>query len=175
MRKYIKDRDGNPKKPYGNPMNPINGVLEGLFFSAITNRSTGQPYARSVYGSRRLKLPVDRLVTTEKNLYFSDFYCMATSKSKKHAIILVLCEAGSPADYFCCVHLPLMDITCNPFFMLQDNGTAKVATGADVEIFYTEDLDISQYTEFIMDVEHVGTPRITNPQKNIQCRYCNLN
>jgi hypothetical protein len=34
MATYVKDRDGNPLKPYGNPRSPINAGMHGLFFSA---------------------------------------------------------------------------------------------------------------------------------------------
>ena len=172
MKKYIKDGHANPQQPYGSPQNPINGGLEGLFFSAIVDWSTGKPYPTSVYGNRRLTLPVDQLLTTDKNLYFSDFYCMRSGTGNRHTVTLVLCDAGSISDVFCASQLVLLDMGNNSFLQ-KTNGTFWVSKGAYVEIFYTEDLDISNYQNCMSYVESTSTGRNPSPVKNTICRYCN--
>ena len=153
------------KNDYGNPNNPINGRLLGLLFSARFVFSTGEPYGDSQFGPRRLKLPVTHLLTRNKHLYFADFYCMVPGPmtSERHHVTLVLCEPGSVSDAFCASVLPQLNIAGNPFLYINvyQNGTASVhaTKGAYVEIFYTEDMDISNMTQCFEDVD-LGLDRL---------------
>ena len=106
MEKYAKDK-------YGNPECPITEKLDGLFFRAVVDKSTGEPFPNSPYGSKRLQLPAEHLITPEKHLYLADFYCMhrrGSNKVGKHHVSLALCEPGSEADIFCDKVLPRLDI-----------------------------------------------------------------
>ena len=165
------------KDGYGSPQNPINHRLRGLFFSAIVNFSTGEPFPNSRYGPRRLKLPVKHLFKPNKHLYFSDFYDMKSSYNKKrrHNITLVLCEPGSKPDKFCERALPQLNIKNNLFLYISHTGKRVYVTkGAYVEIFYTEDMDISSMKQYFENVEWPGWGRQLYPQKNTRCKYCNL-
>ena len=174
MRKYEKDGHANPDNPYGSPENPINGGLEGLFFSAIVDWSTHKPFPSSVYGEMRLQLPVDELLTTDRNLYFSDFHCMKSGGSQRHTITLVLCENGSEADEFCKSHLVSLDKWTN-HFLRGKSYFWMVTKGAYVEIFYTESIDISPYNinKYMKVVDCEVQGRNPNPQKNTHCKHCN--
>ena len=83
--KIYKEKDGNMTKHlkdgYGNLKCPINRRLKGLFFGAKVVFGTGHPFPNSPYGPRKLKLPVEHLLTKDKKLYFSDFYCKLSSSS----------------------------------------------------------------------------------------------
>ncbi|ESO05638.1 hypothetical protein HELRODRAFT_171297 [Helobdella robusta] len=72
MRTYVKDNSGDPRCP-------INGEINGLFFTASVNYGSqdGAPIPKSPFGKKRLIVPIERLFNVHAcNIYFSDFYCM---------------------------------------------------------------------------------------------------
>ena len=178
FRKIYTEKGGNMTKHlkdgYGNPKSPINRRLKGLFFSARVQFGTGQPYPNSPYGPRRLKLPVEHLLTQDKKLYFSDFYCMLSSSSERHNITLVLCKPGSESDKFCKQMLPQLNAMDNSFLRISSHNVVHITKGAYVEIFYAEDMDISGMKQYFEDVYWPGWGREQNPQKDTRCPYCNL-
>ena len=174
MEKYAKDK-------YGNPECPINDKLDGLFFRAVVDNITGEPFPDSPYGSKRLQLPAEHLITPEKHLYLADFYCMYGRRSNKvnnHHVSLVLCELGSDSDIFCDNVLPRLDIRNNMFLYIAQDGNVRVTQGRRggvyVEILYTEDMDISDLQDRFMDVRYFSGGRFPNPRKNKACPHCNL-
>ena len=168
MEKYAKDK-------YGNPECPISEKLDGLFFRAVVDNITGDPFPDSPYGSKRLQLAAEQLITPDKHLYLADFYCMFKCN---HHVCLVLCEPGSEADLFCDKALPCLDIRNNMFLYIAQDGNIQVTQGrrggAYVEILYTEDMDISDLQDSLMDVHCFVARRNPNPWKNKACLHCNL-
>ena len=174
MEKYVKDL-------YGNPECPLSGKMDGLFFRAVVNNSTKRPFPNSPYGSRRLQIAAGDLITPDKHLYLADFYCMFRGNSKtsvtKHHVTLVLCLPGSDADVICRDTLPRLDILHNNYLVIRKDGvyvTKGRRGGVYVEIFYTENMDISSYSDCFSDVHRFTKGRTKNPRKNTDCPYCNL-
>ena len=170
MKPYIKSMTGDPKCP-------INGRINGLFFMGRTNKyNTSELPPASPYGEMRLVIPAHRLFDSQKNLYFSDFFC----HNKEHHISVVITVPGSYADIYCQSHLlPLMKYE-NEYLRLSPDGTIWTSHSAWVEVLYTEPLDLK--LEFLYsgayftptkvlgagDVYRIGRP------KRSDCCYCNL-
>lgn len=177
----IRERNGGimtvtPKDNGGDQDCPINGGrLSGLFFMASVSYS-GEPLPMSPFGPCRLLVPAEELLGPSYHLYFADFYCMPYSDY--HYVTLVVTVPYSEADDFCTTHLPLLDIEDNPFLFINDYNAYPRVTTADhlfVEVFYTEDLDISKY-KVIPNIPTFGKGHSTpgGIPKNEYCQVCNL-
>jgi len=172
MEVYVKDNSGDQASP-------INGRIDGLFFMA--NNVNGQPPLTSPFGPRRFQVPAKFLLEAAPNVYFVDFYCM---HGRDHYVTLVATRPGSKVDYFC-IHrlLPvdLNDSDTNPFLFWED-GCLYVTchSNLQVEILYTEDIDIYEWMTYggavILDVTSVckGSSTPGGVPKNRNCLMCNL-
>ena len=174
MEVYYKDHSGDAASP-------INGRLQGLFFSTHAHPKSGALPKFSPFGDMRLILPINRLVTGINKLYFADFYC----HKNKHSVTLVITVSGSPADQFCSRSLVELPVTPhgneNPFFF-RKMGTNQYYCSHKliVEILYTEDIDISEELRLnpncLKKVIAVGKRRSVpdSKPKNPHCKLCNL-
>jgi len=144
--------------------------------------TTGEPCRASAFGSTRLIVPVDVLLTLAPRLYFADFYCM---RGKFHYITLVMTRPRSTADNFCQQHLlPLSidDEHDNPFlFRRAGSREMRVAQGVKVEVFFTEDIDVNDFLRrrgatMVENVPLVGKGSSTpgGLPKNPYCHVCNF-
>ena len=168
MRTEFKDNGGDPRSP-------INGRLRGLFFMA--NNVNGQPPPYSYFGPRRIQIEADELFRLAPKLYFADFYCM---KGLRHYVILVMTRPRSQADWFCQNHLVQLDIRNNPFLRFSNGHLyTSNANNFDVEVFYTEDLNIGELQRsrkaFMTTVETRGQGHSTpgGRRKDRFCGICN--
>ena len=170
MKPYIKSMTGDPKCP-------INGRINGLFFMGRTNRyNTSELPPASPYGEMRFVIPAHRLFDSQKNLYFSDFFC----HNKEHHVSVVITVPGSYADTYCQSHLlPLMKYD-NDYLRLSSDGTIWTSHSAWVEVLYTESLDLRfelHYSgAYLTPTKVLGTGEINHigRGKKPDCVYCNL-
>ncbi|XP_067676552.1 phytanoyl-CoA hydroxylase-interacting protein-like [Haliotis asinina] len=171
MAKYIKDRNGDAHSP-------INNNIDGLFFSVSLDRRTGMIPISSYYGNRRLDVPVEALFTQNTNIYFTDFYCTY----KAHYVTVVMTRKGSDTDRFCEATLLQLDPYDNPF-LYREGLTVHTTRALHVEVFYTEDVNITALQEqYGTDrVSFTNTLALGNRQstkhglpKNRRCVFCNL-
>jgi len=170
MHTELKDNGGDPRSP-------INGRLRGLFF--LANNESGEPPPYSYFGPERIQIKSDELFRLAPNLYFADFYCLGTGSGRKHYVILVMTQTGSSADMFCRQNLvPL--VTANNPFLYTNNGQLYTCNNLMVEVFFTEDLNI---TELQRNGKAVMKTVITQGQghstfggkpKNRLCPICNV-
>jgi len=172
------------EKDYGgHPRNPINGQLCGLFFLANVEANL-EPRKYSPYGTKRLMVPSEKLLT-DVNLYFSDFYCL--NLKKPHYVILVVTKPDSKSDEWCRTRLPRLEVN-NPFLRLASTEVEEgeidwelnieCNTGVLVEVFYTENIDLKQFTEeygsyFCDSISH-GTSTPGGVPRNPHCELCAL-
>lgn len=169
MRPYIKDDSGDPGSP-------INGRLNGLFFTASVKpgSKTGEVDARSSFGDTRLCVPTEDFSLPDRNLYFVDFYCMKTTKL--HYVTLVVTRKDSEADRFCLRRLLPLSFDENPFLFYDSSKTLKVSASRRliVECMFTEDIDVRGY-ELIHEVKTRGKGKSTKGgrPKNSSCTICN--
>jgi len=171
MRTELKDNGGDPRSP-------INGQLRGLFF--LANNDSGEPRIASYFGPARIQIKSDELFRLAQNLYFADFYCMGRRPGRKHYVILVMTKMGSSADMFCRQHLVSLDVASNPF-LCNDSGQLCACCGVDVEVFYTEDLNITELqrsgkVQLVKTVIPLGQGHSTpgGKPKNRSCGMCNV-
>ncbi|XP_071113262.1 uncharacterized protein [Haliotis cracherodii] len=157
MEKYLKDNNGDPYCP-------INNKINGLFFSGSKNKKK-IPYF-SLFGNKRLFIPVEELFTSDTRMYFSDFYCHKDT----HYVTVVVTKMGSAEDRFCEGRLIEMDLKDNPFFTVREDTLSQIVSCSQnrgysgssmssqkdvpktftmvsvkkfhVEFLYTEDIDI---------------------------------
>ena len=174
MEVYNKDHSGDAASP-------INGRLQGLFFSTHAHPKSGALPKFSPFGNRRLILPINTLVTGLNKLYFADFYC----HKKKHYVTLVVTIGGSRADQFCSRSLVELPVTPhgneNPFFF-RKGGTNEYYCShkLTVEVLYTENIDIAEEVwvnpNCFSNVIPVGKRRSIpdSRPKNPYCKLCNL-
>ncbi len=172
METYLKDNNGDPGSP-------INGQLEGLFFSASHEKTK-----RSPFGAIRLSLPATVMFNDCPQLYFADFYCNCrcqtpTMCDHQHYVTLVAAKPGSTADRFCHrKQLPRLSLLSNPFLVYRSSsGECEVSTGILVEVLYTEDIDLIQALSNgarLSKVLEIGTSSQTGIPKNPRCPICNL-
>ena len=133
METYVKDYNGDAASC-------INGVIGGLFFSTGLDPRTKRPPNFSFFGSRRLHVPPQLIVTGDTNMYFSDFYC----HYEQHYVTVVVTRSGSHADRFCKGKLPQLNAQDNSFFCTDESYRSfSVSLSVSVEMFYTEDIDIA--------------------------------
>ena len=160
----------------GDPRSPINyGQLRGLFF--MTNNVDGDPPSHSYFGPRRIQIEADELFRLAPKLYFADFYC---TKRLVHYVILVMTRPRSQADLFCRSQFVLLDGTNNPFLRTYNGQLYMPATDdLDVEVYYTEDLNISELLRSEKAVMRTAQTRgqcHSTPgsrKKDRFCRTCN--
>ena len=170
MKKYEKDC-------HGDPANPINEQISGLFFSATMDESSGQPLRQSIYGNTRVKIQPWQLMNENTNLYFADFYCI----NKTHWVQLVLAENQTEIDDTCSQLLIKLDKYKNPFLYISktDPKTIHVTTGATMEVFYTHDVNLPAFGfNNTGDLEYVRTrgpgKSSMGGKKKKGCSKCNL-
>ena len=168
MKPYIKDDSGDPR-------NPINGRINGLFFMASVS-SSGGPIGDSPFGSRRCLIPAEELVNPQThNLYFSDYFCM---RGRRHYITLVVTKKNSDRDNFCRSALPLLDMYHNQFFRYDPVLDIFMVNSSDpyllIEICYTENVDIKNATFKDVPTAGKGSSTPGGLRKNPSCYICNL-
>lgn len=177
---YIKDDNGDPGCP-------INGRINGLFFSGIKHKNLDSPSPISPFGTHRFLLPADRLINTANRLYFSDFYCYGMDV---HYINVVVTQPDSDADRFCSTRLPKLDLSNNPFLMLNGKSAdeqeqsaghtlVEITPVVHVEIFYTEAVDVQDALDhggkiYCTDTIGRGYALPEGVPKNSLCPKCNI-
>ena len=170
MKPYLKDNNGDPRSP-------INGKINGLFFSAIPDER-GMPLPTSPFGVRRLNVPADYWMKNENTrLYFADFYC---NSSSWHYVTLVMTERNREAVDFCRRKLIELDKFKNPFLTIIDDAV-YTSTALHVELLYTDDIDIKQYVSCqyydhrdLELIQSSGTSSLQGIPKTPGCPHCNL-
>jgi len=137
METYLKDASGDLRSP-------INGEICGLFFLATVN-SHGQPFPISPFGDTRILISTKKVLKLTPNMFFADFHCMQ-NKQDIHHVTIVLTKPGSSADEFCSRCLPRLDVNDNPF-LYKEAGQIWVSSAVFVDVFVTEDLDVTSMEE----------------------------
>ncbi|XP_048240577.1 uncharacterized protein LOC124145244 isoform X2 [Haliotis rufescens] len=179
MKAYLKDHNGDQGSP-------INGKLNGLFFSASVQFSTGKVPSTSCFGDKRLYVPADVLFDMDTCLYFTDFYC--TSSRGPHYVTLVMTRKGSDADVFCQTRLRQLNPFNNPFLYKENSVygwqvfTCTCSVCLNIEVFYTENVDIGWLLDrhrndaYFENVETFGQGHssLMGIPKNTRCNLCNL-
>jgi hypothetical protein len=172
MQVYEKDFHGDPKSP-------INGRLDGLFFSVNIDLSTGLLPTSSIYGQHRLLMPPTRILNLCPNFYFTDFYCVNTP----HYVTLVMTQSGSSADCFCQKYLIPLTWDQNPFFEVKKTLAGElqffVRHGIWIEVMVTENINLeeelgvgAEWTPVAMRGNRSGGRR--GLKKKSSCSTCNL-
>ena len=164
MEVYMKDDNGDPRSP-------INGEIEGLFFATHVDPKTGEPPKWSPFGSERVSIPA-RTMMRNSNLYFADFYCKRDSDL--HYVTLVLTKQGSETDCFCEENLLSLDIRNNDFLWRSKQKKVHVTSEVLVEVFYTEDIDLSDPDCTFTTGPSTGTSTLGGLPKDPTCGVCNL-
>ena len=163
------------KDDNGDPGCPINGQVQGLFFSTIVNPQTGKPIFYSPFGSRRLQVKATIMTKMFQNAYFSDFYC----NRSRHYVTVVFTKQGSLTDAFCRDHLVRLDLQNNPFLLYDpDLDIILASQEVHVECFFTEGLRLfpllRDEVAFFTDVPSSGTARFGGLPKREDCMVCNV-
>ena len=172
MRTELKDDGGDPRSP-------INGQLRGLFFMA-NNDTNGEPPPYSYFGPARIQIKADELFRSAPNLYFADFYCMGKGYYSRHFVILAMTKTGSSADLFCRENLVALDRAKNPFLFANDDGQLYTCSAVDVEVFYAENLNITELQSsgkaVMKTVRTLGQGHSTKggKPKNLSCGICSV-
>ena len=178
MQVYRKDHHGDPKSP-------INGRIDGLFFSTNVQYGTTKPIPRSVYGGARLLIPMEQLYSKCTNLWFADFYCI----HDPHFVTLVMTEPNSETDEFCRKHLVPLNWKTNRFlsrelvYDYRSNKTEPIfrvtTSGVFVEVFFTEGFNINRYLRasglyiYVAMTGQRSGGRV-GLKKATNCRICNI-
>lgn len=172
MEPIMKDESGDPR-------NPINGRLEGVFFTASVKKdSDSKPLQKSPYGSSRFQVPLEYLIDSDcYNLYFADFYCAGTNI---HYVVLVVAEVDSKADHFCGNNLPLLDWDNNDFLTCDgddDYFEVTSTTSCIIELFYAKVVNVRRAlkmggAQLRNDIPSFG--RRQELYKNLNCSTCNF-
>lgn len=171
MRPTLKDSSGS----HGSP---INGKLQGVFFSCNTEFDTGLPSKDSPYGPLRFQVPAGHLLNPNICLYFADFYCMYTAY---HYVVLVLAPVGSDGDNFCRTRLPMLDLACNPFLTYTaaqlPGEEPQYCHASDVilEVLFTEPVHLDQGSvDQIRGRHQLMSLTTANAKKDPSCKVCNI-
>ena len=178
MRHFTKNQTGKIqvylKDTNGDPANPINERLSGIFFGAWMHRKTGYPPATSIYGPERLYIHPSVLLNDQYNLYFSDFYCL----NKSHYILLVITKKFTENDKFCEKYIEKLDMFNNQFLWITPLGSIMVTTKMWVEIFFTDDINLPNIlNNKIIFIKYVKYNKQSSPgpkSKNTNCKVCNI-
>ena len=172
MKPYEKDYNGDP-------CCPINGQIDGLFFSGMVDKKGNLP-TRSPFGDTRFIMPIHKLFNQYTNLYFADFYCNNKDR-QPHYITLVITVPGSSADRFCSPRLLLLDKYSNPYFCIDYRmGCVRINKTVWIEILYTETVDLLHEmmngSTWQRGVETIGKGSSSDKgiPKNPKCKVCNL-
>lgn len=164
MEKHKKDASGDPRCP-------INGQIDGLFFQVNVGFADGEPMHRSVHGPMRLQIPSKAMFDMCPKMYFADFYCYGPGRP--HYVTLVMTKNDSDADKFCMEHLPQIDLQKNSFLRFTDSKTELCKCNIWFEIFFTEDINISEVQG--MQMSYVEWQNYEGPRwKNKYCSHCNV-
>ncbi|XP_048258383.1 phytanoyl-CoA hydroxylase interacting protein-like isoform X2 [Haliotis rufescens] len=164
MRPYTKDGGGDPR-------NPMNGNLDGIFFG-VTLYNSDLPNV-SPFGDTRVKVPLGQVFDEAARLYFGDFYCV-TVKRPTHYVILVLTKPDTEADVFCQQHLIRLNERDNTF-LKKEGETYETLNQKDmwVEVFYTSEVNISGFE--LENTELAARKGITGGiPKPPGCNICNV-
>lgn len=173
METYLKDASGDSRSP-------INGEICGLFFLATVN-SHGQPFPYSPFGDTRVLVRTEEVLRLTPNMFFADFNCMH-NKQHIHHVTIVLTKPGSTADQFCSGCLPRLDANCNPF-LYRKAGKIWVSSAVFVDVFVTEDLDVSGMIERgVAEIEYCVQTRGLGKTsqggqygvKSADCEHCDI-
>ena len=164
MEVYIKDNNGDPRCP-------INGNIDGLFFAVRPEPDTMEIPTVSPFGRRRIILPIDKLIKSNRRLYFADFWC----HNKIHYVTLVVTKPSTDADIFCREHLPKLSLESNPF-LYREISEFYCCEEPRVEIFYTENIDLNKSYIQWDSVRTIGRGSSTpgGKPKRRDCSICNL-
>ncbi|CAD6184488.1 unnamed protein product [Caenorhabditis auriculariae] len=169
MHKYIKDDNGQPG-------NLINGLINGLFFSARLLPDGSMPVA-SPFGNVRMSVNAVLLLDPNKyHFYFSDFYCNYMT----HYVTVVICLKGSDTDKYCYSKLLRLNPEDNPFLQVVASSHPYypprffVNSSVWVEIYYTEDIPLNWGSFDAIDTKGAGTSKIGGLPNNKACTKCNL-
>ena len=167
----------NLKDTNGDPANPINERLFGIFFSASMDRKTGFPPITSIYGSERINIRPRFFLDNFTNVYFSDFYCF--NKSASHYVLLVITMKDTEADMICENKLEKLDKYNNPFLWINTRGYIMVTSKVWLEVFFTYNINMKDLRKngmvlikrCIYDQKSSRGPK----SKNTDCEVCNIN
>ncbi|KAL3123745.1 hypothetical protein niasHT_006080 [Heterodera trifolii] len=189
MRPYTKDENGHPGCP-------INGSIDGLFFSTLL-RGKNLP-KDSPFGDVQMVVSARKLLDFDTcNLYFADFYCNAasvdepTQSSVLHYVTVVVCKHNSDTDNFCKMKKMIsMDWFNNPFLKVHLMAGSPTATpqylavcrqfnqyklDTLVEVYYTEPFSLFEAEEFNeMGTIGKGSSRKEGIPNNKHCTRCNI-
>nr|XP_055023663.1 phytanoyl-CoA hydroxylase-interacting protein [Misgurnus anguillicaudatus]XP_055023664.1 phytanoyl-CoA hydroxylase-interacting protein [Misgurnus anguillicaudatus] len=176
---YVRSECGGAMLPSlkdnsGSHGSPINGKLRGVFLSCNTEFDTGLPPKDSPYGPLRFQISADRLLNPNTNLYFADLYCMYTAY---HYVVLVLAPVGSEGDSFCKSHLPLLDLTSNPFLTYTPGEESVFCHASDVilEVLFTGPLRLEHGSlDQIRGHHQLMSLSTANAKKDPSCKVCNI-
>ena len=171
------------KDHHGDPKSPINGRINGLFFSTNVQYGTTEPIPWSVFGNTRLLIPMEQLYSICPNLWFADFYCI----HEPHIVTLVMTEPNSETDEFCREHLVQLNwhtnrffsraLTCKDYRYNETEPIFRVTTsGVFVEVFFTEGLNICRYLNSLRHVDMRGqrSGGGVGLKKDPDCGICNI-
>ncbi|XP_067675467.1 phytanoyl-CoA hydroxylase-interacting protein-like isoform X2 [Haliotis asinina] len=167
MKPCMKDHGGDYR-------NPINGRLAGLFFGVTLYR--GDLPDRSPFGDTRVTVPLKEVFDDYANLYFADFYCKP-SRTRIHYVTLVLAKSGSYSDDFCRGHLIMLRPYDNIYLRREpytDTYRSLRRTGINVEVLYTEAIDISNRPISFTAIVGQGHSTPGGIQKTRGCVICNV-
>lgn len=165
---YRKDFNGTEKSA-------INGNILGLFFNGSLHNKSKKPPTFSYFGNQRLIVNSSFIVNVHQNIYFVDFYC---HNLRDHYVTLVVARPGSVVDRFCQRHLMQINVFNNPFLKIV-NGKLYVTLGVNIEVFYTDIVDVNRViqdrTGKFMPVTFRGKgSKEFGIPKNLACKVCNL-
>ena len=185
LRNYPAIMETYDKDENGDQASAINGAIKGLFFAAKVDKNTGLPPESSPFGDTRLNIPLYRLMHTESNIYFADFYCKEDGKEDRpHYVTLVVTDKGSAADQFCKTHnLPNIGL-CEPsnqfLFYRRLEDSFYCCSRLLVEILYTENIcleeELKDENVFFSSCRTRGRGHSTEKgiPKNSRCTTCNV-
>lgn len=157
----------------GDPANPINGMITGLFFSGQLS-STGSFDSASPFGPCRLVMPVQYLVNSSSNFYFADFYC--NTARHQHYVTVVIATPGTLQDDYCSHHLPALHPRTNPYLILHPDGSVWLnhSPNLRVEVFYCGNIDTTKGYFTHTQTFGRGQSSPTGLAKMTDCHICNL-
>uniref|UniRef100_A0A7E4UPK1 PHYHIP_C domain-containing protein n=1 Tax=Panagrellus redivivus TaxID=6233 RepID=A0A7E4UPK1_PANRE len=163
MKPYIKDNSGHPE-------NNINGVLDGLFFSANLNPDFSAR-RKSYFGNVKFSISINKMLDPRAvHFYFCDFYCNYSN----HHVTIVVCHKETSVDKYCNRKLKRLRKQ-NPFFeVCTSTNTLFVNAGIELEFFYTENVDLWEGQLKPIETMGRGTAYPGGLPNNKRCRICNF-